>query len=90
MTFVKTTVLTLVGIVVAKERAKAEKTQKFLAKQASRKETTSGAPKAEKKKAKEKEEALPQYVEKTPAGQKKSQCRPSNLAAGTRKLTSRL
>ena len=64
--------------VVEKERKKAEKNKKFAEKQAKTKEKAA-APAAssktkEKKVKAEKEEPLPEYVEETKPGEKKSTC----------------
>ena len=75
----------LTRVVVEKERKQAEKDAKFKAKKA--KAAASGSIHAEPKKKEKKEkkakenslvdDALPEYVEKTPVGQKKSMfCRP--------------
>jgi len=59
-------------VLVAKERAKAEKLAKFKEKQAKTQAAQASAkPKDSKKKPEQKEAPLPPYVEKTPVGEKK-------------------
>lgn len=68
----------LTRAVVEKERKQAEKNAKFAAKKAKAAETASATPatsKTKEKKSKQeasKEESLPDYVEETPPGEKKS------------------
>ena len=63
------------GRTVEKERKKAEKIKKFEEKKAKAASTTNAPSKKQEKKAKQdnsKDGALPEYVEDTPVGEKKS------------------
>ena len=58
---------------VEKERQKAEKARKFAEKQAKKQNAAAAGPsKTKQKKEAAKEEVLPEYVEETPKGEKKS------------------